>query len=120
MKSALADLHELMTVAFPEICKAFPRQLSERGTFRLQFALGVHRAYFLQVHGTESRFLDHLREAQTRPSTRLPSDGSSWLRLHWMQNTLSWSDSISVESNTVVERHATRWRGLRGPALAVT
>jgi hypothetical protein len=119
MKSALAISNELMTVAFPEICKSILDELSGTWDFDVSSPL-VQRLLSSKSTELSHAFLDHLREAQDQTYHEITVGRVQLAPAALDAETLSLVDSISVESNTVVERHANkvagyadlRWRDL--------
>ncbi len=119
MKSALAISNELMTVAFPEICKSILDELSGTWDFDVSSPL-VQRLLASKSTELNHAFLDHLREAQDQTFHEITVGRVQLAPAALDAETLSLVDSISVESNTVVERHANkvagyadlRWRDL--------
>ncbi|HQR55846.1 MAG TPA: DUF1631 family protein [Burkholderiaceae bacterium] len=119
MKSALAISNELMTVAFPEICKSILDELSGTWDFDVSSPL-VQRLLSSKSTELNHAFLDHLREAQDHTFHEITVGRVQLAPAALDAETLSLVDSISVESNTVVERHANkvagyadlRWRDL--------
>jgi hypothetical protein len=119
MKSALAISNELMTVAFPGICKSILDELSGTWDFDVSSPL-VQRLLSSKSTELNHAFLDHLREAQDQTFHEITVGRVQLAPAALDAETLSLVDSISVESNTVVERHANkvagyadlRWRDL--------
>ncbi len=119
MKSALAISNELMTVAFPGICKSILDELSGTWDFDVSSPL-VQRLLSSKSTELTHAFLDHLREAQDQTFHEITVGRVQLAPAALDAETLSLVDSISVESNTVVERHANkvagyadlRWRDL--------
>ena len=119
MKSALAISNELMTVAFPDICKSILDELSGTWDFDVSSPL-VQRLLSSKSTELTHAFLDHLREAQDQTFHEITVGRVQLAPAALDAETLSLVDSISVESNTVVERHANkvagyadlRWRDL--------
>ncbi len=119
MKSALAISNELMTVAFPEICKSILDELSGTWDFDVSSPL-LQRLLASKSTELDHAFLDHLREAQDQTFHEITVGRVQLAPAALDAETLSLVDSISVESNTVVERHANkvagyadlRWRDL--------
>jgi hypothetical protein len=119
MKSALAISNELMTVAFPGICKSILDELSGTWDFDVSSPL-VQRLLSSKSTELNHAFLDHLREAQDQTFHEITVGRVQLAPAALDAETLSLVDSVSVESNAVVERHANkvagyadlRWRDL--------
>ncbi len=119
MKSALAISNELMTVAIPGICKSILDELSGTWDFDVSSPL-VQRLLASKSTELSHAFLDHLRDAQDQAFHDITVGRVQLAPAALDAETLSLVDSISVESNTVVERHANkvagyadlRWRDL--------
>ncbi len=110
MKSAMAISNELIATSFPEITKAIVEDLTGTWDFDVSSPL-VQRLLSTKSDEFHRAFVEHLQEAQDRSFLELtvgrvpPPPGSL------DAETLSLVDSISVESNTVVERHAGKVAG---------
>ncbi len=119
MKSAMAISNELMSVAFPGICKSILDDLTGTWDFDVSSPL-VQRLLASKSTELNHAFLDHLREAQDQTYHEITVGRAQLAPAALDAETLSLVDSVSVESNTVVERHANkvagyadlRWRDL--------
>ena len=110
MKSAMAISNELFATAFPDMTKALLDDLSGTWDFDVSSPL-VQRLLTAKSGEFHQSFVEHLRAAQDHAFQEItvgrvpPPPGSL------DAETLSLVDSISVESNTVVERHASKVAG---------
>jgi hypothetical protein len=110
MKSAMAISNELIATSFPEITKTIVDDLTGTWDFDVSSPL-VQRLLSTKSDEFHRAFVEHLKEAQDRSFLELtvgrvpPPPGSL------DAETLSLVDSVSVESNTVVERHAGKVAG---------
>ena len=116
MKSAMAISNELIATAFPDIAKAILEDLTGTWDFDVSSPL-VQRLLASKSDDLHHSFVEHLKEAQDQTFHEItvgrvqPPPGSL------DAETLSLVDSISVESNTVVERHASKVAGFADLAL---
>jgi hypothetical protein len=116
MKSAMAISNELIATAFPEITKVIVDGLTGTWDFDVSSPL-VQRLLSTKASELHSAFVEHLKQAQDQAFMEItvgrvpPPPGSI------DAETLSLVDSISVESNTVVERHASKVAGYADLAL---
>jgi Protein of unknown function (DUF1631) len=110
MRSAMAISNELMSAAFPDISKAILDGLTTNWDFDVSSPL-VQRMLTFKAGDLQHAFTKHLKEAQDQVFHEItvgrvqPAPGTI------DAETLSLVDSISVESNTVVERHAGKVAG---------
>jgi hypothetical protein len=110
LKSGLAISNELIGAAFPEITKQILEELTGKWDFDVgsplvQRHLGgksdqLYHAFMTRLQETQDQYFTELTVGRVQPAT-----GSL------DAETLSLVDSISVESNTVVERHASKVAG---------
>lgn len=111
MKSGMAISNELIGTAFPDMVKALLDDLSGKWDFDVGSPL-VQRHLSAKSDDLFHAFTARLSEAQDQAFHDLtvgrvqPAPGAL------DAETLSLVDSISVESNTVVERHASKVGGL--------
>jgi hypothetical protein len=110
MRSAMAIANELIGHAFPDIVRALGEELSGKWDFDVGTPL-VQR----HLHGKGDElcraFTHFLTEAQDRAFHELTVGREQPAPGTLDAETLSLVDSISVESNTVVERHASKVGG---------
>jgi len=110
MRSAMAISNELMSAAFPDISKSILDGLSANWDFDVSSPL-VQRLLTFKAGDLQQAFTKHLKETQDQVFHEItvgriqPAPGTI------DAETLSLVDSISVESNTVVERHAGKVAG---------
>jgi hypothetical protein len=110
IKSAMAISSELIAASFPDITRKLVDDLSGTWDFDVSSPL-VQRLLATKADELQRAFVDYLREAQDHAFQEItvgrvpPPPGSL------DAETLSLVDSISVESNTVVERHAGKVAG---------
>ncbi|HQR69527.1 MAG TPA: DUF1631 family protein [Burkholderiaceae bacterium] len=116
MRSAMAISNELIGTAFPDITKALSEELTGTWDFDVSSPL-VQRLLSTKSDDLHRAFVEHLKEEQDQSFREItvgrvpPPPGSL------DAETLSLVDSISVESNTVVERHANKVAGYADLAL---
>ena len=116
MKSAMAISNELVATSFPDIVKSIQEELTGTWDFDVSSPL-VQRLLTSKSDDLHHSFVEHLKEAQDQTFHEItvgrvqPPPGSL------DAETLSLVDSISVESNTVVERHASKVAGYADLAL---
>jgi hypothetical protein len=116
MKSAMAISDELIASSFPEMTRKLQDELSGTWDFDVSSPL-VQRLLSSKSDEFAHAFSEHLKEAQDLAFRELtvgrvpPPPGSL------DAETLSLVDSISVESNTFVERHAGKVAGYADLAL---
>jgi hypothetical protein len=116
MKSAMAIANELIATSFPDITKAILDELSGTWDFDVSSPL-VQRLLVSKSSELHHAFVEHLKQAQDQSFHEItvgrvqPPPGAL------DAETLSLVDSISVESNTVVERHASKVAGFADLAL---
>jgi len=110
MKSAMAISNELIAASFPEITRKIVDDLSGTWDFDVSSPL-VQRLLATKSDELHRAFVDYLRQSQDHAFQEItvgrvpPPPGSL------DAETLSLVDSISVESNTVVERYAGKLAG---------
>ena len=106
----MAISNELVATAFPDITKAIQEELTGTWDFDVSSPL-VQRLLVSKSADLHRSFVEHLKQAQDQTFHEItvgrvqPPPGSL------DAETLSLVDSISVESNTVVERHASKVAG---------
>ncbi|MGH6611201.1 MAG: DUF1631 family protein [Burkholderiaceae bacterium] len=110
LKSGMAISNELIGAAFPEIAKTILDELSGKWDFDVGSPL-VQRHLAAKLDDLHHTFMARLQETQDQyfheiTVGRVPAPPGSL-----DAETLSLVDSISVESNTVVERHAGKVAG---------
>ncbi len=116
MKSAMAISNELISSAFPEITSSIVEGLSGTWDFDVSSPL-VQRLLVSKPDDLHRSFMEQLQHAQDAAFREItvgrvrPPPGSL------DAETLSLVDSMSVESNTVVERHAGKVAGFADLAL---
>ena len=116
IKSAMAISNELISAAFPEITRSLVESLSGTWDFDVSSPL-VQRLLVSKPDEFHRSFVEQLHHAQDAAFQEItvgrvpPPPGSL------DAETLSLVDSISVESNTVVERHAGKVAGYADLAL---
>jgi Protein of unknown function (DUF1631) len=116
MKSAMAISNELIATAFPDITKTILDELSGTWDFDVSSPL-LQRLLSTKSSDLHHAFVEYLKQAQDQAFHEItvgrvqPPPGSL------DAETLSLVDSISVESNTVVERHANKVAGYADLAL---
>jgi hypothetical protein len=110
LRSAMAISSELIGTAFPEITKSLLEELAGKWDFDVgsplvQRHLGtkssdLHQAFMARLQEAQDQYLHELTAGRTQgPAPALDAE------------TLSLVDSISVESSTVVDRHASKIAG---------
>src|SRR5215207_3330689 len=111
LKSGLAISNELMGAAFPELARTILEELSGKWDFDVGSPL-VQRHLAAKLDDLNHTFMARLKETQdqsfldiTVGQVQAPPGGLD-------AETLSLVDSLSVESSTVVERHASKVAGL--------
>jgi hypothetical protein len=110
IKSAMAISSELIAASFPDITRKLVDDLSGTWDFDVSSPL-VQRLLATKADELHRAFVEYLRQAQDQAFQEItvgrvpPPPGSL------DAETLSLVDSISVESNTVVERHAGKVAG---------
>ena len=110
VRSAMAISTELIGAAFPELTKALLEELSGKWDFDVGSPL-VQRHLAVKSGDLFHTFMARLQEAQdqylhelTRGQVNMPAAALD-------SETLSLVDSLSVESTTVVDRHASKIAG---------
>jgi hypothetical protein len=116
IKSAMAISNELISAAFPEITSSIVEGLSGTWDFDVSSPL-VQRLLVSKPDDLHRSFMEQLQHAQDAAFQEItvgrvqPPPGSL------DAETLSLVDSVSVESNTFVERHAGKVAGFADLAL---
>ncbi|MGZ8993380.1 MAG: DUF1631 family protein, partial [Burkholderiaceae bacterium] len=110
LKSGMAISNELIGAAFPEFAKTILDELSGKWDFDVGSPLvqrhlaakldDLHRTFLARLQETQDQYFHEITVGRVQaPAGSLDAE------------TLSLVDSISVESNTVVERHASKVAG---------
>ena len=116
IKSAMAISNELIASSFPEITRKILDELTGTWDFDVSSPL-VQRLLSTKSDEFQHSFVEHLKQSQDQAFREItvgrvpPPPGSL------DAETLSLVDSVSVESNTVVERHASKVAGHADLAL---
>jgi hypothetical protein len=116
IKSAMAISNELISAAFPQITSSIVEGLSGTWDFDVSSPL-VQRLLVSKPNDLHRSFMEQLQHAQDAAFQEItvgrvqPPPGSL------DAETLSLVDSVSVESNTFVERHAGKVAGFADLAL---
>ena len=116
IKSAMAISNELIASSFPEITRKILDELTGTWDFDVSSPL-LQRLLSTKSDEFQHSFVEHLKQSQDQAFREItvgrvpPPPGSL------DAETLSLVDSISVESNTVVERHASKVAGYADLAL---
>ena len=116
IKSAMAISNELIASSFPEITRKILDELTGTWDFDVSSPL-LQRLLSTKSDEFQHSFVEHLKQSQDHAFREItvgrvpPPPGSL------DAETLSLVDSISVESNTVVERHANKVAGYADLAL---
>ena len=116
LKSGMAISNELIGTAFPEMAKTILEELSGKWDFDVGSPL-VQRHLAAKLDDLHHTFVARLKETQDQyfhdiTVGRVPAPPGSL-----DAETLSLVDSISVESNTVVEKHAGKVAGYAEQSL---
>lgn len=111
LRSAMAISSELIGASFPAMVKGLVGQAgskagSDAGALQVQHHLAAHaaelqRAFLERLQGAQDQYLNDLTASRQARST-LALDAE----------TLSLVDAVSVDSSTVVDRHANKLAGL--------
>ena len=110
LKSGMAISNELMGAAFPELSKTILDELSGKWDFDVGSPL-VQRHLAAKLDDLHHTFLARLQETQDQYFQEITVGRVQAPAGSLDAETLSLVDSISVESNTVVERHANKVAG---------
>jgi hypothetical protein len=110
MKSGMAITNELINTALPEIVKTLLEELSGKWDFDVGSPL-VQRHLAAKSNDLLHAFAERLTEEQDQAFHELTVGRIQPAAGALDAETLSLVDSISVESNTVVERHASKVAG---------
>ena len=110
LKSGLAISNELIGAAFPEIAKTILDELSGKWDFDVGSPL-VQRHLAAKLDDLHHTFMARLQETQDQYFHEVTVGRAPAVTGALDAETLSLVDSISVESNTVVERHASKIAG---------
>ncbi|HVG03831.1 MAG TPA: DUF1631 family protein [Burkholderiaceae bacterium] len=110
LKSGMAISNELMGAAFPELSKTILDELSGKWDFDVGSPL-VQRHLAAKLDDLHHTFMARLQETQDQYFQEITVGRVQAPAGSLDAETLSLVDSISVESNTVVERHASKVAG---------
>jgi len=110
LKSAMAIYNELLSAAFPDVSKAILDGLVSNWDFDVSSPL-VQRMLTFKATELQHAFSEHLKEAQDQTLHEITAGRVQPAPGTIDAETMSLVDSISVESNTIVERHANKVAG---------
>jgi hypothetical protein len=110
LKSGMAISNELIGAAFPELSKTILDELSGKWDFDVGSPL-VQRHLAAKLDDLHHTFMARLQETQDQYFQEITVGRVQAPPGSLDAETLSLVDSISVESNTVVERHASKVAG---------
>ena len=110
LKSGMAISNELMGAAFPELAKTILDELSGKWDFDVGSPL-VQRHLAAKLDDLNHTFMARLQETQDQYFVDITVGQIQAPPGSLDAETLSLVDSVSVESNTVVERHASKVAG---------
>src|SRR5512134_607504 len=110
MRSAMAISSELIGAALPDITKALLEELSAKWDFDVGSPL-VQRHLAAKSSDLHHAFMARLQETQDQYFHELTVGRAQGSAPALDAETLSLVDSISVESKTVVDRHASKVAG---------
>ena len=110
LRSAMAISTELMGAAFPDITKTLLDELSGKWDFDVGSPL-VQRHLAAKSDALFHEFMARLQETQDQYLNDLTVGRSQGPAPALDSETLSLVDSISVESTTIVDRHASKIAG---------
>ncbi len=110
LKSGMAISNELIGAAFPELSKTILDDLSGKWDFDVGSPL-VQRHLAAKLDDLHHTFMARLTETQDQYFHEITVGRAPAATGSLDAETLSLVDSISVESNTVVERHASKIAG---------
>lgn len=116
LKSGMAISNELIGAAFPEIAKTILDELSGKWDFDVGSPL-VQRHLAAKLEDLNHTFMARLQETQDQYFHEITVGRVQAPPGSLDAETLSLVDSISVESNTVVERHASKVAGYAEQSL---
>ncbi len=116
LKSGLAISNELIGAAFPEFSKSILEDLSGKWDFDVGSPL-VQRHLAAKLDDLHHTFMARLQETQDQCFHEITVGRVQAAPGSLDAETLSLVDSISVESNTVVERHASKIAGYAEQSL---
>ena len=107
----MAISNELIGAAFPELSKTILDELSGKWDFDVGSPLLVQRHLAAKLDDLHHTFMARLQETQDQYFHEITVGRAPAATGSLDAETLSLVDSISVESNTVVERHASKIAG---------
>jgi hypothetical protein len=110
LRSGVAIASERMAAAFPEISRAIQEELSGKWDFDVGSPL-VQRHLGAKLDDLHHAFMSRLQQTQDQYLAELTTGRVQAVTGALDADTLSLVDSISVESNTVVDRHAGKIAG---------
>jgi hypothetical protein len=110
LRSAMAISTELISAAFPEFTRALLDELSGKWDFDVGSPL-VQRHLAAKGEDLFHAFMPRLQEAQDQYLHELTAGRAQGPTAALDAETLSLVDSLSVESTTVVDRHASKIAG---------
>jgi uncharacterized protein DUF1631 len=110
LRSAMAISTELISAAFPEITRILLEELSGKWDFDVGSPL-VQRHLAAKSDDLFRTFMPRLQEAQDQYLHELTAGRTQGPAAALDAETLSLVDSLSVESKTVVDRHASKIAG---------
>ena len=116
LKSGMAISNELMGAAFPEIASAILEALSGKWDFDVGSPL-VQRHLAAKLDDLHHTFMARLQETQDQYFHEITVGQVQGMTAVLDAETLSLVDSLSVESTTVVERHASKVAGYAEQSL---
>ena len=111
LRSAMAIASELMGASFPAMVRGLVGQASGKSDSDAG-ALAVQRHLAARATELQRAFLTRLQEAQDQYLTDLTASHRVGATPAFDAETLSLVDAVSVDSSTVVDRHANRIAGL--------
>ncbi|MGE5161686.1 MAG: DUF1631 family protein [Betaproteobacteria bacterium] len=111
LRSAMAIASELMGASFPAMVRGLAGQAGGKPDSGAG-ALAAQRHVAARAADLQRAFLARLQEAQDQYLTELTASHSAGPTSAFDAETLSLVDEISVDSSTVVDRHANRIAGL--------
>ena len=116
LKSGMAISNELIGAAFPELAKTILDELSGKWDFDVGSPL-VQRHLAAKLDDLHHTFMARLQETQDQCLHDATAGPGQALTGVLDAETLSLVDSLSVESHTVVERHASKVAGYAEQSL---
>ncbi len=111
LRSAMAISSELIGASFPAMVRGLVGQAGSKADSDAG-ALQVQRHLAARAAELQRAFLERLQEAQDQYLTDLTASRRAGSSLALDAETLSLVDAVSVESSTVVDRHANKVAGL--------